>query len=250
MRMWRGAGVLLGMVVALGECAPPAEAIPRIRIPAIHELPAPRIAVPRPASSGLAELTRAGKYGVIDNSIIASLDDAGRGLGDDIDNTAGEVGANSEARLAFRECAGEGLGDAGTSYRDALRDATPGIIPAPDFGQVVDGAAGCLQSYFPEAPAATFEIGKQLAALSAKRAQEASVSGGSGAVLAEWMITTGPQLVADVEASIDEPISTISTGSGTTSAPPAEDSFPWWAALAVLVALGGGGALLLSSKKS
>ena len=52
-----------------------------------------------------------------------------------------------------------------------------------------------------------FEMGNHLASLAAERAQEASTAAPSGAVLAEWMTTTGPELTeteTEPEATVDE----------------------------------------------
>ena len=171
---WRCAVISLGVLVLSAGWAVPAEAaVPRIRIPAIRNLPKPHFQVPRPATTGLNGLSRSGRYGLVDESTIAELDDAGRGLADDVDTAATQVGANAEARFALRECTGDGLEGAGTSYAEALRDAAAGTVtPAPDFAQAIDGTAACLQSYFPDAPEAMFEMGKHLASLAAERAQE------------------------------------------------------------------------------
>jgi hypothetical protein len=215
---------------------PPEANSQRLRLPRppVPDLPQ----IPRPPASGLGAVVEDARYGVNDAAIVLALDDAGRALGDDVDNFARQYRIESEAST-LRECTGNGLRAAGEEYATALQEAAAlrQPIPAPDPEVAVAGAADCLTTYYPGTPDIAVAVAHNLISLAAERAQAAYDAAPVGATLAEWMQVTGSEL-AEIVTPDD------GTGSTTTSE---EDGLPVWLVVLIIVALGAGGTALVKA---
>ena len=236
-------GALVAMLVTL--VLPVAEAHgQRIRVP---RLPVPHV-VEIPPTTGDRDrghheraLRRRRPRAVV------ALDDAGRGVGDNVDSFAAQYDIAAEAPT-LRLCTGNGLKGAGEGYAGALEEAAAAgdPVPAPDLDVAVDGAAECLTTYYPDTPDAAIDVGKRLISLAAERAQEAQATAPTGAVLAQWMQVTGDELGqaggTGNETGSDPP------STGGPEEPTQEEGFPAWLAVLIVVALLVGGGLLVNAK--
>jgi hypothetical protein len=187
-----GAAALISLSVLAGSAAAPAGAAPPLRIPQIRP-PARITPLPRPPVTVPDDIVRSTIYGTDDPLVISALDDARTAAASGVDDTATRVAADAKSAFSIEQCAGDGLKNAGEGYRDRVREAASALeeVPAPDFSEVGDLVAGCLQSTFEVPAEAAFDLAKELADTQAQQALEALAASGSAAILAEWMVASG-----------------------------------------------------------
>jgi hypothetical protein len=173
------------------------------------------------------------RYGTTDQRVITALDEAKDSEVAAIDETAGQVAADSEAKELIKGCIKESLQGAAGDYAEAERNGTE----YPSFDATVSSAATrCLAQAFPDAPPAVVD---EVAAYIAGRTEESAVpvAQTEPTAFVNWLSVTGEEVGTPSPTPDPPPPSDPAPPAGSTDG--GGSSFPWWlVGVAALVVAG------------